>query len=74
MKDTLKSIGGKGAGATYLKTKSGREVQAGMGNKTAGVHIGAGYDKKNKSAGVGVSVSLGGKTYNKNVQIGGKKK
>lgn len=48
---TITSIGRNGAGATLLRTKTGAEIQAGVGK----LHVDAGFDKKNKSFGAGVA-------------------
>ena len=44
-------------GGTLLTTPTGKEIQVGFGK----VHVGAGYDKKNKSAGIDVTVGRPGK-------------
>lgn len=55
----LNTIGNDKAGASLLRSKNGAELQAGIGD----FHVGAGYDKKNRSA--GLDVKLGKKRFNK---------
>lgn len=57
----LRKFGNKKYGGTLYTSKDGAEIQAG-GPKT---HVGAGYSKSNKSAGIGVTrTDSTGKSYN----------
>ena len=59
-KESYSSFGNKNIGASILKTKTGAEVQAGVGK----AHLGVGFDTKKRSA--GFDVSVGKKRFNKN--------